>query len=114
MAKLTIRTTAMVTIYLHDEPEVIATKQVLDSDGFWTDYTWYRMPDGTHRFIFGDIDIYGPEDEADWECDSYLEASEWFSTYNGFEDEDSEEDEDEEYEGIFGDLEDILEWMNLR
>lgn len=112
MAKLTIRNNATITIYLHDEPEIIATKQVREPDGFWTDYTWYRMPDGTHKFIYGDMDIYGPEDEADWECDSYMEAHEWFANYSSLGDEESE-DEENTLTHLFGDLEDMLDFLNL-
>lgn len=66
--------------------EKFATKQVLDSDGFWTDYTWYT--DGErHIFIFGDNEVYTPENsDFDWECETAAEAQEWFDSYNGFED----------------------------
>ena len=64
------------------------SKQVMDSDGFLTDYTWYSNADQTkHVFVFGDKDIYGPEDGYfDWECDTAQEAYNWFKNYNGFED----------------------------
>lgn len=63
----------------------VSSKQVRDSDGFWTDYTWYS--DGErHIFIFGDKDIYGPETGSeDRECETEAEAQEWFDNYNGFE-----------------------------
>lgn len=107
--KLEITTNRMVTIVIEDSPKMIARKEVQDSDGFWTDYTWYQMSDGTHVFIFGDSDIYGPEDTPDYECDSYEEAADWFAYYDGC----YEEDEDE-VEYLMGDLEDILDWMHLR
>lgn len=66
----------------------VASKQVEDSDGFMTDYTWYT--DGeSHIFIFGDRDIYSPDpDYADWQCETHEEAEEWFNSYNGFAEDD--------------------------
>lgn len=64
-----------------------ATKSVPDSDGFNTDYTWYECADGTHVFVFGDNDIYKPQDGYfDHTCDTEEEAQEWFNSYNGFTD----------------------------
>lgn len=64
-----------------------ASKNVMDSDGFTTDYTWYTNKDGKHIFMFGDKDIETPdEDYADWECESEQCAREWFDNYHGFED----------------------------
>lgn len=70
-------------------------KQVEDSNGFMTDYTWYC--DGNkHVFVFGDKDVYRPEDEDyDWEieiedgyeAEAQKEAQEWFDSYNGYADE---------------------------
>ena len=62
----------------------IKSKEVRDDDGFLTDYTWwYDERDGVHFFMFGDRDIYRPNrDYADWECDSYEEAEEWFWNYD--------------------------------
>lgn len=78
-----------------EEWEEVASKAVEDSDGFLTDYVWYT--DGNkHVFVFGDSDIYRPEDgDFDWEVDivkgkeaeSYKEAQDWFDSYNGFADE---------------------------
>lgn len=67
----------------------VKSKQVLDSDGFYTDYTMYAKtsPDGEREyvFVFGDRDLYRPEDGGyDYECDTYAEAIEWFDDYNGF------------------------------
>lgn len=66
---------------------LVKTKSVMDSDGFMTDYTWYT--DGTtHIFMFGDTDLYEPDkDYADWETETEQEASEWFDSYTGFDDE---------------------------
>lgn len=75
-----------------EEWEEVASKAVEDSDGFMTDYVWYTNGD-KHVFIFGDSDIYRPEDGYfDWEVDivegkeaeAYKEAQEWFNSYNGF------------------------------
>lgn len=68
----------------------IASKSVLDSDGFYTDYTWYfDKEEGKHVFVFGDNEIYFPEDEYyDWEVEgddeqAQAEAQEWFDSYDG-------------------------------
>lgn len=70
--------------------EFVATKSVLDSDGYQDDYTMYVNPEHTKWiFMFGDNDVYGPdEDYADWEAYSEEEAWNWFDSYNGFEDDD--------------------------
>lgn len=64
----------------------LAQKQVLDSDGFYTDYTMYSNEDGTsYIFMFGDEDMYGPDPQyADYECSNWDEAAEWWNDYNGF------------------------------
>ena len=69
--------------------EYVDSKEVKDSDGFMTEYTWYKrlLPSSEeqHIFIFGDSDIYGPDDSyADAEFDSYEVAKEWFDNYYGF------------------------------
>lgn len=81
----------------YTEWEMIDTKQVKDSDGFWTDYTmWYNEFTDTYCFTFGDKDIYYPENaDWDWECENEDEAWEWFNDYNGFEDEDEYDDSDD-------------------
>ena len=95
----------------YTEWEMVDTKQVKDSDGFWTDYTmWYNQFEDMYCFTFGDKDIYYPENaDWDWECENEDEAWEWFNDYNGFEDEDEYDDEydDEEYD------EDIEECDNI-
>ena len=67
--------------------ELVDRKSVLDYDGFYTEYSMYT--DGErYVMVFGDSDIYRPEDgDWDWETDSEETAYEWFSHYNGFEDE---------------------------
>ena len=77
----------------------IASKSVMDSDGFYTDYTWYfDKEEGKHVFVFGDTDMYYPEDgDYDWEVEgdderAQEEAQEWFDSYDGIFDE-SEFDE---------------------
>ena len=64
---------------------LVQRKIVHDSDGFLTEYSWYY--EGVqHVFVFGDSDIYRPEDEwFDWECESWDEATEWFDAYEGVE-----------------------------
>lgn len=68
--------------------EFVKSKSVIDMDGFNTDYTMYHdLENDTYVFVFGDSDIYGPDDgDFDWECDSLAEAEEWFDSYTGFED----------------------------
>lgn len=64
----------------------VASKSVQDSDGFYTDYTWYKSDDGLNVFVFGDSDIYTPDaGDFDFETESDDEAQEWFDSYNGFE-----------------------------
>lgn len=62
----------------------VETKRVLGSDGFWTDYTWYKNEDGSkHIFMFGDKEMTEPdEDYADWIEDSEKTADEWFKNYD--------------------------------
>lgn len=76
-----------------DKYRKIISKQVMDSDGFYTDYTMYYNPDeDNYFFMFGDEDVYGPDpDYADWTCETNEEATEWYNNYNGFEDEDLDE-----------------------
>ena len=73
-------------------------KPVLDSDGFYTDYTLYT---NGHEYIcmFGDEDLYGPDpDYADFSTDSEEEAMEWFDSYEGFEDEEDDDIYDDVYD----------------
>lgn len=64
----------------------IKTKEVLDRDGFYTDYTMYKDNiNDRYVFVFGYKDMYTPDDGIfDWEADTEKEAYEWFDSYNGF------------------------------
>lgn len=103
--------------YKDNDPSIwklVKSKQVLDSDGFQTDYTWYT--DGKkHIFMFGDSDITEPDpDYSDWEADTEEEAQEWFNSYTGFADElDSDEwsnfEEDDFEDNYTGDADFINE-----
>lgn len=64
--------------------KLLGSKQVLDTDGFWTDYTlWVNNETGTYVCIFGDNDIYTPETASpDFETESEFEAYEWFEDYD--------------------------------
>ena len=94
--------------YKENDPskwQLVSIKTVLDSDGFTTEYAWYRCGN-KHIFMFGDTDITEPdEDYADWETESEQEASDWFESYKGFEDDSNawdgfEEDElEDDYTG---------------
>lgn len=68
----------------------ISRKSVYDADGFTTDYVWYKDNfTGNHVMVFGDSDIYYPEDEQfDAVFETETEAKEWFDNYNGFDDDD--------------------------
>lgn len=68
----------------YTEWEMVERKSVQDYDGFWTDYAlWHN--DITDRWvcIFGDTDIYYPENaEYDAEFETEEEAREWFEDYS--------------------------------
>lgn len=67
--------------------EYVKSKEIYDVDGFTTTYTWFSNEDGTrHIFMYGYDDA--DPDYADWECDSYEEAQNWFENYRGPGDED--------------------------
>ena len=52
---------------------------------FWTEYTLYTLDFEYFVCVFGDSDIYRPEDGYfDFECDTLEEAVEWFMCYDGF------------------------------
>lgn len=80
----------------------IESKQVLDSDGFYTDYTMYFDSNtGEYVFVFGDKDIYSPADgNFDWQCETEEEAWEWFNSYEGFVDIDETTDIDNDYTDV--------------
>lgn len=64
--------------------EEIASKEVQDFDGFWTDYTlYYNESEGRFVCIFGDKDMYNPTNtDPDFECEEKWEAFEWFNDYD--------------------------------
>ena len=68
----------------------IKSKEVLDFDGFNTEYTmYYDEVMDRYVFVLGDSDMYDPNDgyvNFDYECDTEREANEWFSSYEGFDD----------------------------
>lgn len=73
--------------------ELIDKKTVHDWDGFTTDYTlWKKNGEDYWVCVFGDSDIYGPEDgDFDVEFNNEREALEWFRYY------------DDEYEQYYDD-----------
>ena len=84
----------------------LQSKSVLDSDGFYTDYTLYTNG-STFICMFGDKDIYEPDEAyADYETENEEEAYSWFDNYEGFVD---EEDEDDIYASERDSNEDDLE-----
>ena len=88
------------------EYEYIARKSVQDSDGFQTEYTWYKSPDGLNVFVFGDSDLYTPEQgNFDHEEEDDNAAQEWFDSYVGFGDDFVDFDDlDEGIGAVLGDL----------
>ena len=75
---------------LETEWSVLDTKSVLDSDGFYTDYTLYTNEnEDIYICMLGDRDLYEPDiDYADYETDDENAAWEWFNNYEGFADDD--------------------------
>ena len=69
---------------LSSDWEQINHKMVYDSDGMMTDYTMYHNTvTDEYASVFGDKDIYRPEDRIfDWEGSSLEEANEWFESYD--------------------------------
>ena len=90
------------TDYEESEWEYYGKKSVMDSDGFWTDYTmWHNLADDTWACFFGDSDIYTPENsDPDAEFDTQEECQEWFDDYKGFEEDEWYEDDIEESQNI--------------
>ena len=78
--------------------KLIATKTVVDADGFTTDYSWYKDLDtGDNFFILGDADFYEADPMyADYETSDDAVAREWFDTYEGFVDEEDKDYLDED------------------
>lgn len=85
--------------------ELISRKDVEDFDGFNTEYSLYFDHDKNNYFtVFGDSDIYGPEDDHDADFGSNEKAAlEWMKTYKVIEDEEDtvefDDDDIEPYEG---------------
>lgn len=86
------------TTYDTDRYEEIKSKEVVDADGFTTDYTMYFDKDEQkYIFMFGDKEVSTPADEyADWMSEDEEIANSWFDHYVGF-NEDEVEEVDEEY-----------------
>lgn len=65
--------------------EYIQEKEVYDSDGFLTQYVEYKdNSTGKYVFIFGDEDLYNPENASpDHISDTEEEADQWFDDYMG-------------------------------
>lgn len=74
----------------YTEWQLMDVKSVKDWDGFWTDYTlWYNEYTDRWVCIFGDRDIYYPENaDYDAEFENEDEARDWFDCYQGSEEED--------------------------
>lgn len=99
--------------YGYDDYEWLATKDVQDSDGFLTEYTMYRRrSDGMYVMVFGDRDIYSPEDgDFDYETEDEQDAWDWFDSYTGFDDEDEDLDIlSATYTDMDGDTHDYSDW----
>lgn len=75
--------------------QLLRRKDVMDWDGFWTEYSLYKSEDGSkYVCVFGDSEIYTPENgDWDFETEFATEAIEWFENYDtDWYDEDAEED----------------------
>ena len=76
-----------------DEPfeehwELIAKRDIKDSDGFMTEYSLYGSNTGRIVTVYGDSDFYRPENgDIDEEFDNIDEAEEWFYDFDPFGDE---------------------------
>ena len=64
--------------------EKVQTKDVKDTDGFWTEYSlWHNVITDEWVTVFGDTDLYTPSNSyPDMEFDSEEEAREWFDYYD--------------------------------
>lgn len=85
------------------EWEILDTKSVPNTDGFYTDYTLYKKQDEElYICMFGDREYNDPdEDYADFITEDSEEAYDWFYDYNGFENDDdvyAASDEADSYE----------------
>ena len=75
--------------YYDDEFEekwdLIARKDIKDADGFMTEYSLYGSNTGRIVTVYGDHDIYTPENgDIDEEFESLQEAEEWFYDFDPF------------------------------
>lgn len=84
-----------------DEPtkryNFVKQKEVVDSDGFTDEYTmYYDTQDDRYVFVFGDTDIYDPNEYDteyfDYETDDENAAYEWFDNYVGPREDDVDDD----------------------
>lgn len=92
----------------------LESKSVLDSDGFYTDYTLYTNG-STFICMFGDKDIYEPDQAyADYETENEEDAYDWFDNYEGFADEDDAEPEFDIYASESDSDEDDLVFIDNR
>lgn len=85
-----------------DKWKFVKSKEVVDSDGFTTEYVWYKGVDpdtdkSINIFMFGDSDLYEPSiEDADWIEYDDLAAREWFDNYeSGYLSTDELEDQEE-------------------
>ena len=68
--------------------ELIARRDIKDSDGFMTEYSLYGSNTGRIVTVYGDSDIYRPENgDIDEEFDNIKEAEEFFYDFDPFGDE---------------------------
>lgn len=109
--------------------EILDTKRVLDSDGFYTDYTLYTNEnEDIYICMLGNRNLYGPDiDYADYETDDENAAWEWFDNYKGFADDyvysseglkssdfsdETFEDDNEEYDEASLSSSDFMSWYD--
>ena len=65
--------------------ELIARKDIKDADGFMTEYSLYGSNTGRIVTVYGDSDLYKPENgDIDMEFESLREAEEWFYDFDPF------------------------------
>ena len=65
---------------------LVDRRSAQDVDGFWTDLSLY-CDHQEHKYVgvFGDHELYSPEDERDYVFDTEKEAKEWFDDYSNSE-----------------------------
>lgn len=65
--------------------ELIARKDIKDSDGFMTEYSLYGSNTGRLVTVYGDSDFYRPENgDIDEEFETLQEAEDWFYDFDPF------------------------------